>query len=423
MKVFFHILFFFPIWLSAQSVSHAVFAQFDENERGIWIRQYEGRMDDLSYVYLVLGYNDSEYRGIIQQKGVEDWIVEGQIDGSTLKLLVVDQKDNVKGYLEGIIRDSSINATFSDQKRAFQRALSLKRVLKNRSTEICSDNKWLKSYSGRLLNDDIKLVLQREEENVVYGLLFYHEQGVSYDLFGTCQDVACRQVLFEIKNPQDQLVGSIKFEEDDKGFCWLQTGSQISSPLTKSKDLPMVCGSRYFKGARLSYVYPYLEDKKVDEWMKAQANQWLSTFPNASELQKKDFRFWVDLDFIGEKLVSGTINMQTPGSINPRRRSFILPFGEDKPIELDDWIGQQSSFKAKLSEAIESEKSRQRSNEPESAQVWLMEQSFEHISIRKEGLCLKSDLSLVYGERKMIMPWSMVEPYLKRFVNLKKVLR
>jgi hypothetical protein len=372
---------------------------------------------------MVIGYNDTEYKGIIQQKGVKDWYVEGDIVKDTLQLLVTNDDEEVVGYIQGIMEDSLLTGRFLDDGKAFQRNLDLKRVLKHRSTELCGDNKWLRTFEGQLMQESIELALQREEEDVVIGLIFFEEKDVSYDLFGQCLDDACDRARFEVKNPQDVSLGSLDFEKDKNGVYWVEMGTQISSPMNATQDLPMVCGSRFFKGSRLSYVYPYFENKRTDEWLKARANKWLSLFQSGAEFDQQDYRFWVDLDFVGERMISGSINYNHPQQHTPYRESFILPTNEDKPIEIWQWVADEDIFRQMLNEAVYAEKERRISHEPEVAQSWLEKQKFHHISIRQEGLCLKTGLSLIYGDRKMIVPWNIVEPYVKRFVNVKKYLR
>lgn len=425
MKIGLHI-FLINLWATltlAQSVSHAVIEKFGEEKRGIWIRQYEGRMDDLSYTYLVLGYNQTDYKGIVQQKGLEDWEVEGKVNGKNLKLLVTDKNEQVVGFIEGTIQDSLVVATFSDVTRDVQREILLQRVLKNRSTELCGDNKWLKTLSGRLMSDDVQLIMQKEEDNQVVGLLLFSNQNTSYDLIGYCQDEACRLIQFQVVNEQDLNLGDMTFETDENNVFWLQLGTHLSSPLSLDQDLQVICGSRFFKGSRLSYVYPHFDNKRVDQFFRNKANDWLAIFTQENTLEHQEYRYWVDLDYLGEKLISGTINYNVPNSNLPSRQSFILPTDEEEAIAFEDWISDKPKFKQVRQDAVAAEKKRKASQEPESAVEWLEKQTFQHVSMRKEGLCLKTDYSPIFGDRRITLPWSIVEPYLKRFVNLKKYLK
>ncbi|MDX1684566.1 MAG: hypothetical protein R3275_04970 [Saprospiraceae bacterium] len=407
----------------AQSLSHAVMEMFGPDERGIWIRQYEGKMDELSYAYMVLGHNEKEYQGIIQQKGLPDWHLEGTYDPDTLNLLVIDALDDVIGFIRGTIGDSLVSATYLNQKKDLQRDLKLYRVLKHQSTELCGENKWLRTFEGQLKDEKIKVILQKEEESQVAGMIYFTDQNISYDLLGSCEDGDCREIVFELTTDSGDRPMEMRYELDENGNSWIEYKNQISTPLRKLQDMRMVCGSRFFRGSRISYVFPYFENRRVDDWLKAQANDWLSLFKENEKFDDGEYRFWVDLDFVGSRLISGTINFIHPNDETVSRYSFILPTTEDEPIEITDWISDDKAFLEQLDKTRTTYKKTLLTHEPHSAQDWIEAQTFKHISFRPEGLCLKTGYSPIYGERMVIIPWEEVEPHIKRFVNLKKYLR
>ena len=410
--------------LSAQSVSHLVLNKFANNERGIWIRQYEGRMDDLSYAYMVLGYNQDVYRGLLQQKGLDDWHLEGEVDGKTLNLIVVDDDDDLLGYIRGQIQDSAIVATFSFHDESWQRLLVLDRILRPTPSDVCGKNKWLKTYQGTLMSDNVDFVLQKEEDQILSGLVFFENQNISYDLKGSCATETCNEANLQLYNSQDVLLGSLIMSGLNSTAMTVQLGEEIYPDFMTTQDLPMICGSHFHKKHRLSYVYPFFENKKIDDWFKRQVNSWLSTFrdPVQNELEFGDFRLWVDLDYLGDRLVSGTITSRVKnGQIN--RESFIFDLSKRAPSEINDWVVNQKSFDPFIAEIIQAEKSRMTKSFPPEGKAWLEGQEFSHISLRKEGLCLKSDFSSLFGENKIMIPWNVVEPYLKRFVNIQKLLK
>ncbi len=415
---------FFTTLLGAQSVSHLVLNKFGNKERGIWIRQYEGRMDDLSYAYLVLGYNQEVYRGLLQQKGLDDWHLEGEVDGKTLNLIVVNDQDDLLGYIRGQIQDSTIVATFSFHDEAWQRLLVLDRILRPTPSDVCGKNKWLKTYRGTLMSDRADFVLQKEEDQTLSGLVFFENQNISYDLKGNCDTETCDEANLELFNSQDVLLGSLKMSDLNSNSMTVQLGEDIHPDFILTQDLPMICGSHFHKKHRLSYVYPFFENKKIDDWFKRQVNSWLSAFrdPVQSDLEYGDYRLWADLDYLGDRLISGTITSRSKsGQIE--RESFIFDLSKKAPIEISEWVMDQKDFDQFISEIIQAEKSRTSRNFPPEGQAWLEAQDFSHVSARKEGLCLKSEYSSLFGEKKIMIPWNVVEPYLKRFVNIQKLLK
>ena len=408
-----------------QSASHIVLSQFDNQERGIWINQYEGRMDDLSYVYLVLGYNQHDYKGLLQQKGVDDWHLHGEIDGGNLNLLVSTEEGDVIGYIRGTIQDSSILAVLSLKSERTERQMLLSRVLNPSIAESCGDQMWLRTFSGRLMDENIRLALQKEEASSLTGLIYFAKQSMSYTLNGECLDDACLNAEVELVNTKEVSLGKLRITKTDSTPYEVILSEFRSEDLELTQDLPMICGSHFYQDQRLSYVYPYFDNKKIDNWFKSNVTRWLSSF-GQNELSdtnsKGDYRLWVDFDFIGDKMLSGTMTFKNvDGSMD--RESFIFPVSGKGDIDIINWIESKEEWRRTLNEIIASEKQRMLKEFPPDAQAWIGIQKFDLYSIRKEGLCLKSDFDPIYGDWKIMIPWSIVEDFFKRSVNIQKLLK
>ena len=373
---------------------------------------------------MVLGYNQEVYRGLLQQKGLDDWHLEGDVDGKTLNLIVVDDNDDLLGYIRGQIQDSIIVATFSFHDESWQRLLVLNRILRPTPSDVCGRNKWLKTYQGTLMSDRADFVLQKEEDQILSGLVFFEKQNISYDLKGNCATETCNEANLQLSNSQDVLLGSLVLSDLNTSAMTVQLGDEVHTDFLNTQDLPMICGSHFHKKHRLSYIYPFFENKKIDDWIKRRVNSWLSTFkdPVESESEFGDYRLWVDLDYLGDRLISGTVTSRA-NTGQMVRESFIFDLSKKTPTEINDWIISQKTFAPFVSEIIHAEKTRMSKNFPVEGQNWLTDQDFRHVSLRKEGLCLKSDYSSLFGEKKIMIPWNVVEPYLKRFVNIQKLLK
>ena len=408
---------------TGQSVSHLVLNKFSSNERGIWIRQYEGLSDELSNAYLVLGYNDTHYKGILQQQEAENWHVEGRLNGDSLQLLVTSNQDIVLGYLYGTIHDSTLQATYYTNDRLGQRTYNLKRVLKSRPQTTCGSDKWLKRLTGSLLEDRVSVLLQREEASQITGYIHFEKEAVTYDLNGRCVDGNCQNLQCTITNDLGLLLESIDLQhisgsEDLEAVLRGNEAAQLEAEVR----FEMICHSRFFNGNRISYIYPYFDNKNLDNWLKMMVEEWLLGFEQVADTGAMEYRLWMDFDLISDKVLSGIMTFHNHHRTT-NRTSFIFDIGSGKPISFENWVKDQTTFDEVIEGAIRSEKHRRRSFESEAARDWFDHLTFPYISMRHDGLCFRSDFSPVFGERKIVVPWSIVQDHFRRFTNIQKMTR
>jgi len=98
----------------SQKPNQDILDLFGNEQVGIWVKHFQGTSDQLSNVILTLGNNEIVYRGFIKQ-GQSTKKVEGTYHRDSLKLLTINSIDEVDGFIEGTIRDSSILAVHFDQ--------------------------------------------------------------------------------------------------------------------------------------------------------------------------------------------------------------------------------------------------------------------------------------------------------------------
>jgi hypothetical protein len=158
--------------------------------------------------------------------------------------------------------------------------------------------------------------------------------------------------------------------------------------------------------------------------MRKRINTWLKGYEiDKTDLSDglEDARLWVDLDLVTEGIISGIITQDhhRDGLV---REGFVFDLDKGKALKKDDWLNDVEEFEDFAEKAIEGEKQRDRIQEEKVTLEWFDDLTFDHISFRKEGLCLRSEFSRIYGERKVIMPWGILEKQLKRPRQLAKKL-
>jgi hypothetical protein len=401
-----------------------VLDKFSSNERGIWIRQYEGSSDELSYAYLVLGHNDKEYKGILQQHGERDWHLEGKLRGDSIQLLVMDSEDIVLGYLQGTIKDSTFQVVFSTSNKLGQRDLMLRRVLKSQPKTECGADKWMKKLEGTLLDGEVTILIQKEEAAQLNGYIYFKREGTTYDLSGICHSEKCKEANVVLTNDLglhlESLTMFAKTEEEDIEVI---LGNRLVNQFAIVDKFQMICSTQFFNGNRINYVYPYFDNKGVDHWLEEKVKNWILSFNQNMDPESKEYRLWMDFDLISDKVISGSMTFHDQEGQSIERESFIFDISAGKPVILSDLIEDEEAFQTLIDGAISFEKGRRVSFEPDATREWFLNQPFSYISMRNDGLCFKTGFSSLYGERKIIVPWSIISDHFRRFANIQKMVR
>jgi len=288
-------------------------------------------------------------------------------------------------------------AVHFDQDHNNARHLSLKRIRKPILDQDCGPDMRLVVLKGDLLNDHAQILLQKEESGNLEGLIHFENQKVSYDLVGQCEDSDCSYSSLSLLNEKGTTLGSFGLEINDGNHSVILSSSskknKISS-LTVVKEYSILCRTFILNNIRISYTYPHLESAKFNNWVKNEMIDWVSKLNLSLDSNDRrewgDYRAWVDIDFLNKKIISGTITKAIKGHPGHERVSFIFPLNNKSPISFNNWVKNDDDNN------------------------WLLEQDFDHQSIRLEGLCLKTEYSSIYGEKRIVIPWELLMPYLRR---------
>lgn len=406
-------------FLSLQAQSNEVVRMFDANERGIWVRQYEGYADDIHPIALLIGHSEKVYRGLLKEKGWPDYRLEGEVLDDKLQLLVMDSTDRVMGYLQGVVTDSMVEAQWNNVDRGDIKNVVLKRVMDLGSLPSCGKNKSIELFEGQFKQGRAQMQLQREEEGVLYGKLFLTSESHSYSLFGHCFNASCSDALMNISNHLGADLGQMKLERLDPGSANIILSDDQVFLVEKKQEFDVLCGSQLIANHQLSFVIPNLKNDDFQKWLVTRVNQWLKTYNGVKADEFSDRRFWVDLEVIGKEWVCGLMHAEDEAS-TITRTPFVFDLKKGKEILPDDIISSMEKWQSFRQKCVDGEKRRNIDMEAQVSREWYSDQSFDQMTLRKEGVCLYSDFSRIHGSREIVLPWAMVDTYLKRPEAMRK---
>ena len=419
-------LFFFFADANAQEVSYhkKILSLFGEDVIGVWIKHYRGQIDELNDAYMALGNDEKMYRGILVQNGNEELIVEGSYDVRKLQLLVLNGDEVVIGYIKGQIMDSLIVADLFNNDHSMIRKLKLRRQIRPTESDNCSEGKWIRQLEGKVLDEDVEIIIQKEELGLLSGLITFNDKKVSYHLQGECTDDLCQESNLRLKNERKINLGALNVSQGADDSCYISIGRNsddvIRYPIKKIQEWNVLCKTTMKGQNRINYILPMWSGNAYRTWIKNKVFRWQQVIlkninGNDRFSLMNEYRAWVDLDFVNEKLISGTLTYTNPKGNGFRREAFTFASNGDGPINISDAFKDEQLSDRTLNEFINKEKSLAVEEGDEVEYInWIGKQRFKHKSIKKEGLCLKSDYSLIFGEREFVIPWTLLEKMMRR---------
>ncbi len=420
----------FYLHAQPKTLFRQVVDRFGSDAKGIWVQFYKGKANDSQPVLFCIGNNGKEYKGFYRYKGEEKLhLFEGKKEeGTSIKWVETNEDGEIIAYLNGSIDASKAQLLRMDLSRQFAREFHLQRTRYPKAgMKNCSEGLWLQTIEGELLESPCKLVLQHENEGLVRGVLQFKKTHSSHDIVGKCLHPDCQSILLHLMDPYGNSLGDIKLRqknpEGNKYIASLKgkVGEMQDFELASVKRYPLLCGPGDNGADKYFYTYPFLDKKRFDRWLGLRFKAWVTEVRSklkeldSDDLEASDDRAmaWVDIEYLGPKYVSGFLNFYNPIEKSSYREGFIFPFKEDEPRSLEDLLDDFTMARTRLDKEIKRKKERIIRRSDALTAEWLRGQAFDKVCIRAEGFCFSTDFNGIFGERKIVVPYSIVSEYLK----------
>jgi len=405
---------------------------FGPEATGIWIRYYKGKVNGLNDVLLALGHDGEQYKGFYKYlKSGQTYYLNGQRKGEKFECIEFLENGEQTGLLKGSINDDTLLAERFDNREKYLQTFDLARLKKmDLGLVDCSNGLWLKALEGDVLNDHTRILLQKEPEGLLKGIIQFNDKVSTYDLKGECLDKDCREARLNLFNPIGKSLGSFNMKqlEDEMYEISLNKTSQEKSlyRVELKNTYPLHCSTYQGVEMAYNYIFPVMDDPDFNEWMLAHFKSWLTPLLTAGdsigwdpEMPDKEMALaWMDVEYLGPKWISGFITFYDPTTTRSKREAFIYHFKKKKNIVWTDLVQDISTTKVNIDHFILQEKEKMKLRESKAAAQWITEEAFDDVCIRKDGFCFSSGFNGIFGERKIIMPYVFIKPYLKskRFI-------
>lgn len=424
----------FPLFLSAQAQTEAerVRAMFDKPSRIEWIQHYKGRIDDLNDIAVTLAYDGKNCKGqMTYLRSKERFDLDGSLQQKQLVLKEKSGKE-VSGYIRAAIRPEGIVGEWQNADHSIGGRFHLHAVDKAiQFPSYCGDNKWIHLYKGVITPYASNLLLQKESNSMLRGVLFIQRENKSYSVQGEAN--AYGQFSLRVRDIHDRPKGILKgrFQKDQLiDLEFVNNNQYVKKAIFRLADaLPVACVEFADFISSYDITYPKTNNVSYNRWMDELTDNWVVKCRNHSrevgKLSKNGERnpdlrasvrsfAWSELDLYDSRLISGLMTMDNSWMTNIQTQAINYDLVHGKEIRLEELFRENFDHQTFLDYHIKNKlKENNLYDQNKDFREWVKEVSFSHFTIRQEGLCFSTDFNAIYGHQKVLISFKALRPYLR----------
>jgi hypothetical protein len=403
-------------------------ALFAPNTTLKWVKTFSGRMDDVSDIDILLGFDGTHCKGFLTYKESKTKLtLDGILDGEKLSLCEIDAHKDTSGFLKGNLVEKTLKADWTN----FNNSIGSYLVCEEITSEIasfshCGDNKWINKYSISYNGGNFEIILCRSNNGLLFGNSWIETGNLYYNLKG------------EIKDDGDFFVNLIKNDGSDAGsfqgnmqnkqtlgLDWAtQAGKHqfFNFPLVETLSV----GCYEFADYTNSYdvLFPKSRCVPCNVWMERKVAVWLTKCKGsfASNPQKENpsnraaqrASAWTDISLWNEDLFCGTLTFTESWADDANGISFNFDLNTGKEITFEDIFIKKFDARTWLEDYEKKEIAKLPMIADKEFKNWIETEGFPLFLLQRDGVVLATPFHPVFGQQRISIPYSVLKPYLKK---------
>ncbi len=419
--------FIFPVNIDAQKqyTREDVRALFPANLKNLWINNLSGTLDGKHRVDMIIGTDGQMCKGLyMMHASGESFFFEGDNNKRELKLVEMTPDHKATGFISGHYDGTNFSGQWTNMDKSMYLNLELSNAPQtaDKYKASCLNDIWYRLYSGKMNNDVVRLLVVKE--NKIFKLICY------MDILKMVDVIPAKNRQLEMLKPNFTSPGW------ENNFILVDTSAlqqvRIVQPSGHDFDLQAIlkvadgldfeCFEYADYHTRLFVERPISTNKKFNKWIETKMTHWLEE--NLYDLKriKRDqigtkerwiqyAEGWVEIDLFTGDYISGTIYLQSSLKPNTKKIPFMYDLKQSKEMKLQDLFNKEFDVKDYFSHVIPAKK-KEMTWQPE-IKKWIDSEPFEYVTLKDSGLSAKTELSTIYGEKEILIPFSELEPHFK----------
>ncbi len=427
----------FPFCIYAQTTTvslkvHEVMDMFGTLQQGVWINHYAGIGTEGDSFVFTLGHNAKEYKGILQNisRG-ELYVTEGKYQPEEVKLVVQDTTYDLLGFLYGEVNPGGMMVQLLDKRKEKGRYIEFEKVNRDGFKILdCPSQVWYKSFNGIMDRDPVFIQIQKEKDQRVYGTISVAGKLTGYTISGNCDDNRCQKMKLKVydyfgerfKEYKSSLISARKIQVEE----FFKDRFQIFEDWNLENTYHFQCKNIRLPAIKMYAQYIKINDRFFDPWIESFITKWteqvISFYQPGAIQEQRDAIANMDIDWISQDWVSGIFKFTEPWSDAERSLPFTFDRRLGRIISLDESFDKDFNHQVFFAEFISRKKKEMiEANNSNRFRAYLDLEYFNLWTLRPEGLCFTSEFNSVWGMRKIIIPYSLIQEHIRRGGPFKKL--
>ena len=408
----------------------SVIKLFEKPTKIQWIKHYKGRIDDINDISIALAYDGRNCKGILRYlRSNETFYLDGKIKNNKIKLEEIDFKKRTSGYIQGQMVNDKIVGEWSNVDNTIAGKIKLEEVAEEAQTPShCGNNKWLRIYSGKVNNEEVELILQKDVDTGVKGSIYFKTTKKSKLAIGvTIKD----HFIIKITELDGNVFGTLDLTKEGnrnklKGTFTNSDGLVKTTPFRLVNQYGMDCVEFADYMTSYDFTFPKTKNAYFNKWIEEKVDKWVKSChaygykqkvknePNPFSRTSLRAFGWTDVHLLNDRLFSGFLTFSKTWSKKEDCISFNFDRTAGKMLELNELFIEGFDYNTFIKNYIKIKSAQLKLTKKAAFNDWIDREDFPLFTIRNEGLCFSSFFNPIFGQQHILLPFEKLRPYLKK---------
>lgn len=408
-----------------------VYTLFEKPGKVKWVKHFKGRIDDINDIAVTLAYDGKNCRGqMVYLRSREQFRLEGTLKNDYLKLQEIDHEEAVSGYLVGQFAEEQILASWSNHNYSIGGDVRLKKLTNDADfPSHCGDNKWMTRYKGKLVNEELELVLLKDSEFELRGVAFFKKENASYIVKGEIderQNINLK-VIDEHDLPKGTIQGTIKASDGFRAAFINANDKKVFTNFKKQESYSIGCMAFADYLSSYDIIYPKTKSQKFNEWIENVSREWVNNCQEYSNDVRKSnnslapplraalrANAWYDAGFASDKIFSGMLIFSNTWTVGMKGKNVNFDLEKGEEIKFENVFKKDFDHNKYVKNYMNSLTHQYEKYNNFKYRKWLSRQDFPYFNISPEGIVFSTEYSMIFGRQQVTIPYADLKAFLKK---------
>ncbi len=396
---------------------------FDKAE-SVWLKHYKGFDQTGNQYLLILGNDQRTEKGKLWlQNSTQQWQLEGAYAPKKCSFMITLGELDIWGQAHGERNDSTLVLAMISTDLAQSMNLRFRQIQRNQTSATpCPYN--LRYFSLRDDSSEFLMQFQTFEDGAVQGYCIRRKDSITLAFSGHCKDPDCNRISMRMVSVNTWKKSSMEIILYDDGSAQItQASGKTYLKMDDQIDWEFSCRN-FSNAARLVHArYPSIDVRSYQKWVQAFVQNWMtaSAVKNSTPLDSNhNEKLNCAVSWQSNQFISGYFFWNEAGYRQPVMYPFNFNLRSGENMEIQDLFEKNADYKSVIRQYVDSCQTRLMAGMQREMKEHVRRQHFNYWNLLPTGICFFTEMSPVYGVYRILVPYSRLDPLLRKNGFIKK---